>query len=1049
MSTIEQLPKITRLLIDASSIIKACCYAGDDPEFGISVENPEGKKVRVNSAQHGLDNFYLALSSTLNEFNLAPFQVVLVLDGKHGNRYRKGFYPGYKGNRKPLAQEQYGVFNEAIDTACKVVKSLGGFVTFQENAEADDVIAYLAEKLQGRKVIWTRDADMLALQSDDVDIYNSKELNWQVNPLCDNKHLLVYKSLVGDASDNLKGAKGFGEKAFEKLMFKYAEEGMDTLAEMLENKTLHELNADEFPLFKKIIDNTNDVYLSYTCAKLYPENALPLTIENGMVEDAGESIHPYLDDYRGSRLLVQNNKDIEELQTQIKLSPFIALDLETSTSATSDKWGRAILAAQAKRKNAVMVDVFGSFICGVGITCGKNLNKTYYIPLRHLECHNFDNDNLADILTGIPAGTPVAIHNTNFELPVIYNNIGGWLEDAVDTQIMASYVDENQRLGLKVCSKHYFDYDQATYKETTGGRKMDELTAEEVFAYGTDDTVVTAALYNLFLFRMETEGTLAAFEQCELLAQYWVAKAFIDGFKPDLDKLLELEQKDTKRYGELRIQLNEYLTSVRWRGSVFELMEALTPVTIKQAAYTLYPTIEMFRNIRVKDKIVHALREAGCGDLATAYGNNDLNYVNKRLEEVFVGQPDFDVERVAHLKELMYIFWELPVRFRTIPTANMRKKGQNKGNPQADKAAIDHALALDLLGKNDEVKRNVLLIIREMRSINTRRGLYYTPYPLLTHWRDGRIHPQLGQSRAATRRFTPAAPNVNQLPKRGEGLAVRGLVKAPEGYLVAAMDWSGQELRLAADASQDPAMLSCYVGDEKDLRDPHSLTGVAIAAKTGSEFNTYAKFVANLDNKEVKTIRGLAKGVNFSSQYLCRAPKLAKLLVVDAKSAQQYLDAKNKAYKGLCGWQQTTIKRAKSQGYAVTRLGARRHLEASFSAGDKYTVAEAERRALNFEIQGSAAEMTKIAISAMVRDGLFDTNDAQILFPVHDEIVLFIKKTEAARLLPLMHEKMTMTYADMTVPLESELSLGLSFGTLAVVGTKVTSEVIERFLNEN
>ena len=451
---------------------------------------------------------------------------------------------------------------------------------------------------------------------------------------------------------------------------------------------------------------------------------------------------------------------------------------------------------------------------------------------------------------------------------------------------------------------------------------------------------------------------------------------------------------------------------------------------------------------RLIPKVSAAIREQGQPELADLIDAKDIDSINATLEAVFEPHPEFEVEKDAHVKELVYDVWKLPIRFRTIPTELMRKKGITQGNPQIDVPAVDHAIQLDLVGDDEETvtKQTILKTIRAMKAINTRQGLYYTPYPVLAHWKDGKIHPNLGQSRASTRRFTPSSPNVNQLPKKGEGLAVRETVSAPDGWLVCAMDWSGQELRLAADASQDKNMVSCYVGD--NLKDPHSLTGASIAGKQNSEFGDYEHFVSNLDDKDVKKFRGLGKGVNFSSQYLCRAAKLAKMLVTDVDSAQQYLDAKNETYSGLAQWQQDTINRAKENGYALTRLGAKRHLAKDIRARNKYEAAKAERQAVNFEIQGSAAEMTKLAINDMIKTGHFHGGYAQILFPVHDELVCFIRKDKVLEILPEIHTCMTKQYADMFIPLESEIDLGSSFGTLVTVGTEAEFEAITKTIIE-
>ncbi len=1047
---IEKLPATDRLIIDASSIIKACCYAGKDEEFGMKVTTPEGKSIFVNSGYYGSELFLKSYASVLTTYGFTPNQTVLVLDGHDANRFRKNIYPDYKANRADLAPELYESFKTAIGRSAEQILKLGALVVEQDMTEADDIIAYLCQNLEGRKMVWSRDADMLLLQGSLTDVLLNDELNPLLSASCDNRFVTVYKALVGDASDNLPGAKGFGKSAFGKMVVAYGDEGLETMQEMIKHRELHLLNADEFKPFQKIIDSAGTVYLSYECAKFYPENVntafSPMTIKAGLIELANEDTHPYLERYAGQVKLAQTETDLQDLKAHIRASKFVAIDLETSTPPESDKWVESILATK-KTKTAIVVDVFGSEITGMGVTCGENANITQYIPVDHLECNNFSLDDIADVLDAVPDNIPVAVHNANFELPVLYTNLGGWLSNAVDTRIMKSYVDENTSLGLKKCSKQYFNYEQASYEDTTQGRKMNELTGAEVLSYGADDTIVGSALYNRLKFTMELEGTLDAFEQCELLTQYWVAEAFVNGFTPDLDRLKELELRDRQTFADLEEKLNEYLISINWKGCTFEPLTDLSPASVKRAFLDLSGE-KLDCRARLPEKVAAAVREQGQPELADLLEAGDLDSINATLAAVFEPHPEFDVEKAAHLKHLVYDVWGLPVRFRTVPTELMRKKGIAEGNPQIDVPAIDHALQLDLVGDDEEtiLRRQVLKDIRAIKAAGTRQGLYYTPYPVLAHWKDGKIHPQLGQAQTATRRFAPSSPNVNQLPKKGEGLAVREVVKAPEGWLVCAMDWSGQELRLAADASQDLNMLACYIGD--NLKDPHSLTGAAIAKKRGSEFGAYEDFVNNLENPEVKGLRGLGKGVNFSSQYLCRAKKLAKLLITDEQSAQQYLDAKNETYSGLAQWQQDVVASARKKGFALTRLGGRRHLSEAIRSADKFEVAKAERRAVNFEIQGSAAEMTKLAVRDMVEKGYFHQGNAQILFPVHDELVFFVKKSEIFQVLPQVHACMTAQYADMSVPLESEISLGTTFGTLSVVGAEATRDAIASVLEK-
>jgi hypothetical protein len=130
------------------------------------------------------------------------------------------------------------------------------------------------------------------------------------------------------------------------------------------------------------------------------------------------------------------------------------------------------------------------------------------------------------------------------------NGFHGFLPNVIDTKILANYVDENVSSGLKQGSKLYLDYEQASYMDVTQGRKMRELSGEEVLSYGTDDTICTAALYNYFKIRTEIEGTWSLINEIEIKPAYLTAYAFTQGTKFSLQRMGELERADARAYDE-------------------------------------------------------------------------------------------------------------------------------------------------------------------------------------------------------------------------------------------------------------------------------------------------------------------------------------------------------------------------------------------------------------------------------------------------------------------------------------------------------------------
>ena len=267
-----------RLLVDVSSILRACHHAGTDIEYGYKVEF-EGKTHDVNSASHCYYNFLEAWKATLLKTGLKPFQTVAVLDGKNSRSLRQAIFPDYKAHRKPRPPELNKEYNEALEGICDEICNLGGMVVWQDGMECDDVICHLSLNLKGKKTIWCRDKDMLALhraednEGNGVDVLYGQELNPWIDNCCPPEFVLLYKSLVGDPSDGFKGAAGFGPAKFKDLFLRYGKEGMETMLELVEQRRLNELEEDapDFPPLMKIIQATYSVYVSYACARFYPE----------------------------------------------------------------------------------------------------------------------------------------------------------------------------------------------------------------------------------------------------------------------------------------------------------------------------------------------------------------------------------------------------------------------------------------------------------------------------------------------------------------------------------------------------------------------------------------------------------------------------------------------------------------------------------------------------------------------------------------------------------------------------------------------------------
>jgi DNA polymerase-1 len=327
----------------------------------------------------------------------------------------------------------------------------------------------------------------------------------------------------------------------------------------------------------------------------------------------------------------------------------------------------------------------------------------------------------------------------------------------------------------------------------------------------------------------------------------------------------------------------------------------------------------------------------------------------------------------------------------------------------------------------------------------------------------------MNQSHAVTRRYSSSGPNLQNLPKKGEGVKIRQMiVPHKRKAVIVSLDFSGQELRLAADSSGDENMLACYIGDR--LRDIHSITASGAMEKkwgrakldemvalikaekprTPDElYDVFIKLRGHEDEaiaKMADDLRKVAKNVNFGAQYDAQALTLSYQLIIPVADSQAFLDAREKMFPKISVWKDEVRDRVVNTGYARTYMGARRHL-ASLMA-DRYTANKAGRQGPNFEIQGSAAEMTKLAMARVWDSNVCYDFDCRFIAPIHDEMVFSIAVEDLIPALTIIHHEMTLPYSTMKVPVVSEISIGPNFGIQYEVGSTVDPVAINKALAE-
>jgi 5'-3' exonuclease len=642
-------------------------------------------------------------------------------------------------------------------------------------------------------------------------------------------------------------------------------------------------------------------------------------------------------------------------------------------------------------------------------------------------------------------------------------------------------------------------------KTQTRRYKMHELPAWHVLGYGADDPICTIALHNYYKLHMQLEHQYQVYEEVELNAAYQHAKNFIDGCDISLEKMNELSLEDDVTYDKAWAVLRAYLMEKGWEGThppcyTFDI----TPAQVKEA-FTIVTGKTLGTQMRTLSKLVTFIREvedepqfAGMLDLLVQakdkwedgrLGSEVIPEVdaaerdfNAYVRRFFKGEPQFNDGSPKQMQKLMYGVMGLEIKVRNKPTETMRAAGIREGSPKTDALAVNYGLLAcsdiikemqkqidagmtaaslpsfeDRLVEAQKVKA-ALEALQLMSMVGTRRSLYYSKYPYFPHWKDGRVRSQHNQCQANTRRASESKPNKQQLPKHAkiEGHASRFrevIVPHRPDAVVVSIDFKAQELRIMADESKDPVMLSMYIGENK--RDQHTLTASAIAQREDPDSNwSYEVFAAaygdenHPEYKWVKKIRSLGKKLNFTAEYGAMAAKVAVTLMISEEDAQAYLDAREELFQVAQQWKQDVIAEARQNGYVTTMMGARRHLGPAFMSDDKWEASKAERQAVNFKIQGSAAEQTKRAEGAMWERGLFFRYDAVCIGPIHDEIVASVRIADLFDFIPEMHACMVAPYGGMTVPIEGDISFGLDFFNQIEIGPVPSREAIQKGLDK-
>lgn len=417
----------------------------------------------------------------------------------------------------------------------------------------------------------------------------------------------------------------------------------------------------------------------------------------------------------------------------------------------------------------------------------------------------------------------------------------------------------------------------------------------------------------------------------------------------------------------------------------FQLYEKLLPLLKENGVEQLFYDIEMPLVPVLSQMEANGVKidKLGLQQISEEFGNEIHNIENKIYESA---EMRFNIASPRQLGEILFEKLKIDAK------AKKTKTGQYATGEEVLQKLVD--------------KHPVVRQVLEYRSFTKLKSTYLDALPALINPRDGLIHTSYNQAVTATGRLSSNNPNLQNIPVRTEnGREIRrAFVPRSSDYTLMAADYSQIELRIIAHLSGDPAMV-------EDFRRGHDIHA-ATAAK-----------VFHVPLEEVtKQQRSRAKAVNFGIIYGMSAFGLAERMELSRHEAADIIKKYFEEYAGIKAYMDRSIAIAKERGYAETILGRRRYLR-DINGSNSVVRGFAERNAINAPIQGSSADMIKIAMIGIHQEMKKLQMKSKMILQVHDELVFDAHLDEIETLKAIVNDKM-VNAMPLSVPVVVEINTG-------------------------
>ena len=933
-------------LLDAYALIYRAYYA--------LIKNP-----RINSKGQNTSAI-LGFVNTLEEVlrKEKPTHIGVAFDPS-GPTFRHEAYEQYKAQREETPEAirfSVPIIKEIIRAYRIPILEVAGY-------EADDVIGTLATEAGRRGIttyMMTPDKDYGQLVGEHVFMYRPKHTGGfevmgtdEVKAKFDiqsTTQVIDMLGLMGDASDNIPGCPGVGEKTAQKLIAQFGSiENLLAHTDQLKGalKTKVETNKEQIVFSKFLATIKTDVPIKLdmqalvreepdkeALRKIFEELEFRTLIDRVLKKDATPPPSPSPSDTSALPLFAQASAKEKEPKSKASQSDFFALFADEGAEGAENSILNSLetvsvdyqlIDTEEKRREfiqklltteilAIDTETTGTEPMEaelVGMSFSDAENRAWYVPIPPDREEALKIVNELRPLYENPQSLKVG-QNIKYDM-IVLQNYGIRVQGPLFDTMLAHYVLQPElRHNMDYLAEIYLHYrtihiDQLIGPRGKGQKSMRDLTPAEVYRYACEDADITLKLKNVLEKELKAQGVEHLFYEIEM---------------PLVPVLVNIESNGVR----------------------------LDTEALKQSA------AHFNARIRQIEEDIYAL------------AGEAFNIASPKQ----VGEVLFD-------------------RLKLMQKPKKTKTGQY---------VTSEEVLESLRGKHDIVGK-----ILEHRGLKKLLGTYVEALPQLINPRTGRVHTSFNQAVTATGRLSSSNPNLQNIPIRDEdGKEIRKAFIPDDGCEFFSADYSQIELRIMAHLSQDPNMIEAFV----EGNDIHAATAAKI-------------YKISID-EVTSDMRRKAKTANFGIIYGISVFGLAERMNVSRQEAKELIDGYFATYPHVKAYMDRSIDIAREQGYVETIFHRKRYLP-DINSRNAVVRGYAERNAINAPIQGSAADIIKVAMARIYQRIQSNNLKAKMILQVHDELNFSVPTAEKELVQKIVIEEMENAY-HMHVPLRADYGWG-------------------------